>query len=917
MAGTTAPPRSFFPTRSVWFTLGTGPASCHNPTERPLMIGKTLAHYEILAKIGRGGMGEVYRALDKKLDREVALKVLPTDMAHDPGRLERFEREAKAVAALKHPNIVTIFSVEMTDGLHFLTMELVEGQTLSKILPKNGLPLDRLFEIAIPLADAVSSAHARGITHRDLKPDNIMIDGEGRLRVLDFGLAKLQDSESPGNTALAMTVDAVTEEGKILGTAAYMSPEQAEGKAIDSRSDIFSLGTILYEMVTGTRPFRGDTSISTIGSILKEEPASVMELNPALPRHIGRIIRRCLAKDPDRRYQTAVDLRNDLEGFKEEIESGEIMPDGAGVVSGADRLRKRRVTVGLTVLVVVVIGISFGINKFLGRGGDEPGATATFQQMEMIRLTHTGNSGYSAAISPDGKYVVHAQDDDEGMSLWLLHVSTKRSVQIVPSSRASLHDPTFSPDGDLVYYLRSTSGPDKNRLYRVPLLGGPSTRVLEHIGGRISFSPDGNLFVFRRSEGTQDKLVVADQDGGNERVISSRIRPEEYHEDPVWSPDGKVIAAVATRIGHQEFHLVEVPAEGGTEGSISSQPWNHIEMMAWLPDGNGIVMQAFGKTGRQDFQLWEVPYPDGPARRITNDLNSYSGVSMTADGRSLVTQLMEGESALWVMHPGEDGQPERITAEGPNFSVQGLSWTPGGRTVYGATSVEGIDLWITGEDGAKSVQLTSGGASAYPSVSPDGRYIVYRSTASTESHIWRIDLDGRNPVQLTFGDGETRPQFHPDGRSVLYLSEISEGKNLFQVPIEGGDPLQISNRTLDSRPPAISPEGEKMVVRYYDERTDEWQMEVLQIGGGSTLKILDLGDDAFQWSPDGDALDYVDFKNGCQNIWSQPLNGDPPRQLTHFETAYIDDFAWAPDGKTLALRRRTNTWDIVLLKNFR
>ncbi|MEN8007592.1 MAG: FlgO family outer membrane protein [Candidatus Krumholzibacteriota bacterium] len=322
------------------------------------MIGKTLAHYEILAKIGQGGMGEVYRALDKKLDREVALKIVPTDMARDPDRLKRFEREAKTVAALKHPNIVTIYSVEEAEGLRFLTMELVEGRTLTNTLLKEGLPLDRLFDIAIPLVDAVSSAHTKGITHRDLKPDNIMIDGEGRLRVLDFGLAKLQDTQERGDGIRTTTVSAGTEEGKILGTVAYMSPEQAEGKAVDARSDIFSLGTILYEMATGTRPFLGDTSISTIGSILKDEPVSVTELNYSMPRHAGRIIGRCLAKDPGRRYQTAVDLRNDLDGLKDEIESGgNLLESAAGFDPAADPgpPHRSRAKLWLPVIAVAIV----------------------------------------------------------------------------------------------------------------------------------------------------------------------------------------------------------------------------------------------------------------------------------------------------------------------------------------------------------------------------------------------------------------------------------------------------------------------------------------------------------------------------------------------------------------------------------
>jgi len=298
--------------------------------------GQKLSHYRLIEKIGEGGMGVVWKAVDSKLDREVAIKILPDELASDPDRLSRFKREAKVVAGLNHPNIVTLHSVEEVEGLHFITMELVEGQTLTELLPRDGFAPGKLLEVATPLADAVSRAHRAGITHRDLKPDNIMIDNEGRLRVLDFGLAKASEPLGFGGNTQAATLDAVTEEGKILGTVAYMSPEQAEGKPVDPRSDVFSLGTILYEMASGRRPFDGDTSMSTIGSILKDEPASVTELNHSLPRHLGRIVRRCLAKDPERRYQTAQDLRNELEELKAEIDSGE---HTGGPVATASRPR--------------------------------------------------------------------------------------------------------------------------------------------------------------------------------------------------------------------------------------------------------------------------------------------------------------------------------------------------------------------------------------------------------------------------------------------------------------------------------------------------------------------------------------------------------------------------------------------------
>jgi len=299
--------------------------------------GTQLAAYKIIELLASGGMGQVYVAEDTRLERRIALKVLPADMARDPERLERFEREAKVVASLNHPNIVTIHSVEDAEGpdgerLHFLTMELIEGQTLDKVIPQGGLAIDRFFDIAVPLADAVGGAHQKGITHRDLKPGNVMVTADGRIKVLDFGLAKLAELSAPSDvtresaaTAATIAAPPITEEGKVLGTVAYMSPEQAEGKPVDNRSDIFSLGIMLYEMITGGRPFMGDTKISLMSSIIKDTPVSVTEVKRELPNHLGRIIKHCLEKDPERRLQSAQDVRNELVGLREEIESGEIV----------------------------------------------------------------------------------------------------------------------------------------------------------------------------------------------------------------------------------------------------------------------------------------------------------------------------------------------------------------------------------------------------------------------------------------------------------------------------------------------------------------------------------------------------------------------------------------------------------------
>jgi serine/threonine protein kinase len=368
------------------------------------VIGETLGPYRIVEKLGEGGMGEVYRARDTKLNRDVALKTLPAHLAADAERRTRFEREAQSLAALSHPNIVTIHSVEQADGLLFLTMECVEGTPLSDLIPKGGLPLPRILALAIPLADAVSAAHDKGITHRDLKPANVMVTADSRVKVLDFGLAKLVEPAPAEVLATALPTAAVSSEGRIVGTVAYMSPEQAEGKRIDARSDIFSLGVLLYEMATGERPFTGETPVSTITSILRDTPRAITDVNRALPRDLALIVRRCLEKDPEQRTQSAKDLRNQLEDLKRTLDSGELpVPTIAGMptpIHAGAVVRRERVVWGaaLTVVTMIAAGLGFWALR--------PAPSPAELRLEITAPPTTDPT--SLAMSPDGTWVVFA-----------------------------------------------------------------------------------------------------------------------------------------------------------------------------------------------------------------------------------------------------------------------------------------------------------------------------------------------------------------------------------------------------------------------------------------------------------------------------------------------------------------------------
>ena len=485
------------------------------------MVGTSIGHYHIVESLGKGGMGEVYAAEDTRLGRRVAVKVLSRGLAIDADHRERFEREARAVAALNHPNIVTIYSVEEADGVPFLTLELVEGRTLDALIPAGGLPLDRILAYAIPLADAVGAAHQRGITHRDLKPGNVMIGDDGRVKVLDFGLAKLKESNA--SLAASLPTQELTGEGRIVGTVAYMSPEQAEGKPVDPRSDVFSLGVVIFEMATSQRPFKGDTQVSLLSSIIKDTPSSLTDLRAELPRDLARIVRRCLSKDPEDRYQTAKDLRNDLRALKEDLSSGAV----AAAVSGVHALpaapgaaAKRRyvwvAAAGIAALSVAAAAFVYWSGDDRQPGAAPPANAQPFASVSLNRLTTTGAAGL-AAISDDGRYVAYVVTEGGKSGLWLRQVATTSNVAIVPAAEVRFHGVTFSPDGNYVYYSFYPAGEMFGSLWQVPVLGGSARRVLEDVDGDISFDPSGKRFAMVRG-------IARTQEAGADRRRHERIR---------------------------------------------------------------------------------------------------------------------------------------------------------------------------------------------------------------------------------------------------------------------------------------------------------------------------------------------------------------------------------------------------------
>ncbi len=897
------------------------------------MIPAVLAHYRIVRPIGAGGMGEVFLAEDKKLGRQVALKVLALAQAADPERRARFEREARAVAALNHPNIITIYSVEEQDGILFMTMELVEGKTLAEAIPPGGLSVQRFLELSIPLADAVGAAHQRGITHRDLKPANVMIGDEGRLKVLDFGLAKLQEESPVDGLSALRTRESFTGEGRIIGTVAHMSPEQAQGKPVDTRSDVFSLGILLFEMATGDKPFKGDTHVAVLSAILKDTPPQLSEMRQDLPREVGRILTRCLAKDPEERYQTAKDLRNDLRLLARELDSGAAWLDqSSSRISQASvppRARRQWLWRALPLAVVAALVVTGGW-WYARRSSATPTARSAFSTIAMRRLTNTGKARI-AAISPDGRYVVHDDGSFDRPGLWIRQVSTASSVQITPPTAGQYDALAFSPDGEAVLYVFSTSNGPFPSLFRIPVLGGPPRKLVEDISTAPAFSPDGKRMAFVRSmAGGARALVLANADGTGQRPLASRAGSDTYEITRVaWSPDGAQIAAFAGEMPAQRARIVLVNVDTGREQEFSDARFDSGGALTWLGDGSALVFDAIEKYGGRwnwNSKLWSIAYPAGTLRRVTTDLANYASVAATAGGRTLVAVRDETRAGLWVAPAGDTARARPITDTGNGAEgATGLGLTPDGRIVYSAITQNSWDIWIANGDGSQAKQLTSDpGVENQPQVLPSGTGIVFtsRTSGADDVRVRTIDLDGSNAGAIETGGGIYRGYLQAIGKHVYFKVMEKGTMGAYRVPLAGGsrEPLFADRSRL---PPhfelrSVSPDERWALGSYVAPPAGG--LAVVAIDGTAPIRTFAYTytpGEGFggTWAPDGRAFEDLVYRDGATNLWRFPVDGSPPRAVTAFASDQILNYRWSTDGKTLVMSRGTRSSDLVLITN--
>jgi Tol biopolymer transport system component len=806
-----------------------------------LTSGSKLGSYEVLSLLGAGGMGEVYRARDTRLGRVVAIKVLPAERVADENRRRRFVQEARGASALSHPNIVTIYEIESANGIDFIVMEYVRGKALDALIPRRGMRLSELLRVAIPIADAVARAHAAGIVHRDLKPANVMVGADGTVKVLDFGLAKLVAREEAGSPEHETKTEdgdigPLSQPGMVAGTAGYMSPEQAGAKKVDGRSDIFSFGAVLYEMVTGRRAFAGNSTAETLAAVLREQPKAPTEVTQGVPRDLERVILRCLQKDPDRRFQHMADVKVELQEIKEESDS---QPVAAPATSrGRRRWGFAAALAGALLLAPLAVWLRWRPREI------------ERAPPRLVPLTSMHGSQVHPTFSPDGAQIAFVWDGEKGDN-WDIYLKMIGSSEIhrLTTDPATDFDPSWSPDGRQIAFVRSQAGyfPWLNKgqgtIHLVSPVGGSDRRLSDlPVRSAPSWSPDGRWLVVARppsatgSDPRAAGIYLISALGGEPRPLISAKAPACHH-DPALSPDGHHLAYASC-------------------ASCSNYAACHVDVV----------------------ELGADYAPAAPPRRLTRRAGWIAGLAWTRDGNSLIygDRTTNRLRRVWIVG---DRPPERIELAGQGAFVPATAASLDRLAFAHGRSTSAFYRFEVGY--TPEALLGSSLQDTYPHLSPDGRRITFESSRGGEDEeIWVAAADGSNPLQLTHGPGiwQGTPRWSPDGQRIAFDSQAEDGKwDIWTIDGDGGSPRRLTVDPGNRNMPSWSRDGRW--IYFESDRAGDQEIWRIPVTGGSEERVTHGGGGLAYDSADGKTLFFARTDGADSPLLALPLAGGPEREV--------------------------------------
>jgi len=934
-----------------------------------MLSGKKLGRYEIRQKIGAGGMGEVYLAHDESLDRDVAVKVLLPEFCQNLERVNRFKLEARAASALNHPNIITIYEIGTCDEELFIATENIKGETLRSLIERDAVSFVSSLQIAEQILSGLTAAHQAGIIHRDLKPENIMVREDGIVKILDFGLAKPTSVESEAETRELVS----TKAGMVMGSVSYMSPEQSRGKETDARTDLWSVGIVLYEMLTGKTPFEGETVTDTLANIIHKEPVKITEIIEDAPSELHRMLKKSLRKDREERYQSAKDFLLDLKNLRRELEiehelEVSVSPNrSGGVRSHISEKHTRNTLMKPTneVAETQILSNQFDTEKsreisnnrnqktrysmlFIAFFGlillgalsvlsfywwQKPVLVNAFDRNVKVSTISRINDAQEIEISPDGKYLAYVKDSlSSDSKLMLRQIETGSEKEIIPLKENHIGLLKFSPDANYLYFTRQAKGDLGFVLFRVPTLGGEPKQIAFDVDSGVSFRPDGKSLVFHRHimNPSLDKIFEINAEGGEEKEIYSS---EKLVFNPQISPDGKTIVVMSAdkniQLGKPSTFLAIVPKDGGELRQIGKY-WGVANEFSWLKDGSGLIVAGVYES-EEDPKIYLVSFPYGETKPLIKDANSYFGASLTEDSKTIATIQSSSVAGIWEFETASGKARQISPNDKDKLGSEGLAVLPNGKLIYVKTiSKDEAEIWemdVT-EKVSKRLTAPNSGRNYNPYVSPDGSFIYYESFKNGGYDIWRMNADGANPQQVTKTPEtvEKIMSLTPDGKSIVYYQRDKEKglPAIFQINVETGAAsaiLQDEKQYPDGG--KLSPDGKNLLyinapINFDTGVMPQASLYIAPFDGktlGEPKQILKtLNSNQYKWSPDGKSIFFTDLSSGNTDIWSLNPNDGKRTKITNFNLESIVRYAFSADGKKIYLVRRSTTQDIILVK---